>query len=211
MPLNTMTVEQATKDATSTETVVVPTKTPEGVDYSAAFNVDPQSEADFGQVIEAPPRFDDPTDFAKWEDGYLAAVDAKLQNYTGPFIDSGSETGTTSQTFQFYSVLVKPIAWYKWLWKAPDGTEKTVITKSFPIRDKTTGKKSSISVTYSVDNAFGGGYVNNAGVIGEYGTATKKAGITLWYSGTRWQNMKTILPFNVQFLPTSSQALQMLG
>jgi hypothetical protein len=208
--LQPTTPEQA---ATSTDTLVVPTKTSEGVDYSAAFNVDPQSEADFGQVIEAPPRFDDPTDFAKWEDGYLAAVDAKLVDYQGPFIDSDLSFGYTNKTFEFDPVLVKPIACYKWLWKAPDGTEKTVITKSFPIRDKATGKKSSISVTYSVDSAFGGGiYANGYGVVGEYGTATVKAPIRLWYSSSGWQNMKTVLPFNVQFLPiNSSQAFRMLG
>jgi hypothetical protein len=209
MPLNTQPVGS---NPTSTETVVVPTKTPEAVDYSQAFNVDPQSEADFGQVIKAPSQIDDPTDFAKWENGYLAAVESKLENYTGPFIDSDVKGGYTNKTFEFDQVLVKPIAWYKWLWKAPDGTKKTVIIKSFPIRDVATGKKSTISVTYSVDSAFGGGsYVNNAGVTGEYGTASGKASFTLWYSNIAWQKMKTVLPFNVQFLPSNSQALRMLG
>ena len=65
--------------------MVISTTTPEGIDYSAAF-FDPQSEADIPQVIQSPSPIDDPTDFAKWEDGYLNAVNAKLQNYTGPTI-----------------------------------------------------------------------------------------------------------------------------
>jgi hypothetical protein len=197
MPLNTMTVEQATKNATSTETVVVPTKTKEGVDYSAAFNVDPQSEADFGKVIDSPSPIDDPTDFAPWEDGYLAAVDAKLENYTGPFIESDLGGGNTNDQFFFNAVLVKPIAWYKYSWKSPSGAERTIITKSFPIRDKATGQKSTISITYApVDDPFG--YNGPGDNYGEYETATTKMPIEIWFdSGS---SLKGRTPFSDEFL-----------
>ncbi|MGA2822170.1 MAG: hypothetical protein ABSE72_01460, partial [Bacteroidales bacterium] len=57
--------------ATVTETVVVPTKTSEGIDYSQAFNVDPQNIEDVNnEVMEAPV---DPALRAEWVNGYLAA------------------------------------------------------------------------------------------------------------------------------------------
>ena len=81
--------------ATNTATLI-PTKTeapsltptPEGVDYSQAF-FDPQSEADFLKVIESPSPIDDPVDYAKWDVGYLAAVNAKLATWTGASITFG--------------------------------------------------------------------------------------------------------------------------
>lgn len=38
-------------------------------------------------MMPAPTPLDNPEEFAKWQDGYLAAVDAKLVDYPGSFID----------------------------------------------------------------------------------------------------------------------------
>lgn len=146
MPLNTIPVGNT---PTSDETVVMPTPTETPIDYSQAFNVDPQSEADFGKIIESPSPIDNPTDFDKWEDGYLAAIDAKLENYTGPFIRSDLVSGDAheSENIHIYSAVWEPIASYKYSWTATNGTSKTIIVKTYPVLDVKTGQKSSISIT----------------------------------------------------------------
>jgi hypothetical protein len=150
------------------------------IDYNQAF-FDPQSEADFPRVIEAPP-LDDPNR-STWEDNCLAAVDAKLPDYQGPFIESAANGGFDpgNGNFEFQDTIVQPIASYKYFWTAPDGTEETIITKIFPIRDTASGKRGTISITYPPPGTDGEilPFSTWYGDFGEYGTATVKAPLYL--------------------------------
>ena len=160
-------------------------------------------------MIESPSPLDDPVDFAKWQDGYLAVVDDFLVNFTGPFIESGTPFDYTPADgyFAFDPVNVEPIASYKYTWLAPDGTEKTIITKTFPIRDKVSGKKGSISLTYSVDDWIT--YDNAFGAVGEYGNATGEVRIRFIITNSGRFGKYTL--FLKEFLPADGgKALIML-
>ena len=203
---------QPTATTSPTQTKV-PTQTetpkPTEVDYSQAF-FDPQSEADFPKVIESPSPLDDPTDYSPWEDGYLAAVDKFLVDYTGPFIESDTPESYAPdpRIILFKKVKVMPIASYRFPWIVPDGTSKTIITKTFPIRDKVTGVKGSFSLTYSVDKRFN--YETPVGDLGEYGTPTVEAPLGFFYAVDSIS--KGNFPFNEEFLPADgNKALVMMG
>ncbi len=118
-----------------------PTLTPiPTVDYSQAF-FDPQSEADFPRVIEAPSPIDDPADFAVWQDGYLAAVNEKLATYTGPSIDG--QVGVGGESFAVDSKNWPVIASYKFTWNGQE-----MLTKTLVFKDKQ-GNLIPVSITYT--------------------------------------------------------------
>ncbi len=134
-----------TTNETATE---AKTPTPEGVDYSQAF-FDPQSEADFPEVIEAPSPIDDPADFTVWQEGYLAAVDEKLANYTGPSIDGtvfafGYDFGQVELASDEWPV----VAAYKFVWQGQE-----MLTKTFIINDGK-GNLTPLSITYTTPNSI---------------------------------------------------------
>ena len=110
------------------------------MDYSQAF-FDPQSEADFPRVIEAPSPIDDPADFAVWQDGYLAAVNEKLATYTGPSIDG--QVGVGGESFAVDSKNWPVIASYKFTWNGQE-----MLTKTLVFKDKQ-GNLIPVSITYT--------------------------------------------------------------
>ncbi|HTX80311.1 MAG TPA: hypothetical protein VMC62_11610 [Longilinea sp.] len=119
------------------------TTTTSGIDYSQAF-FDPQSEADLSEVIDAPSPIDDPANFADWQDGYLAAVNTKLQNYTGAMIDGGKLiVGVDSGSFGLNSTVWPVIASYKFTWKGEE-----ILTKTLVVSDRQ-GNLIPLSITYA--------------------------------------------------------------
>ena len=208
-----ITVPSSTPTIPPTQTEIPTQTATPWVDYSHAF-FDPQSEADFPKVIESPSPLDDPVGFAKWQDGYLAAVDKFLVDYTGPFIESDTNSGYDYQRgmYEFIKLInARPITSYRFPWISPDGTSKTIITKTYPIRDKTTGVKGSFSLTYSVDGGFSYA-IAGQGFVGEYVTATFKAPISFWItSGAALKDNKDA-QFEQKFLPADgSKVLVMLA
>lgn len=136
-----------TPTAAATETPK-PTATPEGVDYSQAF-FNPQNEADFAKVIESPSPIDNPAEFAKWQDGYLAAVEEKLKTYTGPRVNSikHSTVSFESNSFVFEFNEWPVIAAYKFKWEG-----KEMITKTLVIEDEQ-GNLTPVSITYTTPDS----------------------------------------------------------
>jgi len=148
-----------TATATTADTPTLPptkteapslTPTPEGVDYSQAF-FDPQSEADLSKVMDAP-AFDDPT-YVAWQEGYLAAVNAKLPTYTGPVLNYRTGIDYSTETLTFNGLRdssnnndgndIGVIASYKFVW----GNE-THVVKTF-VMELSDGSRLPFQVAYS--------------------------------------------------------------
>jgi hypothetical protein len=125
-----------------------PTITPiPTVDYNQAF-FDPQSEADFPRVIESPSPIDDPVGFAVWQEGYLAAVDEKLKNYTGPYIvldNIGYQFDGGNIVFWYNEW--RAVGSYKFDWR-----KQEILNKTFVVRDQN-GNLVPFSVTYTTPDS----------------------------------------------------------
>lgn len=104
--------------------------------------------------------------------------------------------GVNAYNFSYINPV--PVASYRYDWTAADGTVKTIITKTFPFRDKATGGKISFSLTYSVDDALS--YENwNLVDMGEYWTPKAEVPIlSFWYASNKTLN--EIAPFLSEFL-----------
>jgi hypothetical protein len=133
--------------AIPTETVVAPTETPEGVDYSPAF-FDPQSEADYSKVIDSPSPIDNKTDYDKWEDGYLAVVNAKLENYTGNTFKV-NQVGIAYDTSQLYFTTdgpIEAISSYKFAYQNDQGQTEWIVNKTYVFKD---GSGNLVPITFT--------------------------------------------------------------
>jgi hypothetical protein len=165
-----------------------------GADYNRAF-FDPQNKADLRKVVIAPSPIDDPTGFARWQDGYLAAIHEKLNTYTGPSIDGGGKCGTDfgSNRFIFVTSNWPVIASYKFTWN-----EQEILTKTVVLKDSQ-GVLIPVSITYTTPDSPAFDSI--------MGFKTPPAGFSgVWYVYFAWTDYNKRFytdKFIESFMPTS--------
>jgi hypothetical protein len=146
--VSTPIVEVPTATAKATE-APKPTPTKVEFDYSQAF-FDPQNESDLAKVIDAPSPIEKAVDFAKWQEEYVAAVEKKLETYSGYVLDSKYIGITFDQAeLEFDAsdhvggINLEVVASYKFVWQG-----NTIVTKTFALK-LYDGTLIPFSVTYS--------------------------------------------------------------
>jgi hypothetical protein len=109
---------------------------------------DPQSEADFANLVESPSPIDNPEDFAKWQDEYLNQIDEKLKTWDGPIMNiAGTTVDFGIQVLALPKNKWQAISSYKYIWQG-----KEILTKTYVTKDNT-GALVPFSITYTTPNS----------------------------------------------------------